>query len=64
MPEISTSITSPAFRKSAGSLLKPTPAGVPVAIMSPGSSVIDLLKKEMISATPKIISAVEDCCTI
>ena len=33
----------------------PTPAGVPVAIISPGSNVIPLLIVEMISSIEKII---------
>ena len=36
MPSISTSHTSPGFMNQAGLRLQPTPAGVPVAITSPG----------------------------
>src|SRR5690606_9507804 len=39
MPSISTSTTSPGFRKTGGFMNTPTPSGVPVLIMSPGSSV-------------------------
>src|ERR1700730_14289422 len=55
MEDISTSTTSPAFRNNAGSLVKPTPAGVPVAIMSPGCRVIARGKWAIISATLKIM---------
>ena len=40
MPSISTRITSPTFRNDGGFIPAPTPDGVPVARMSPGSSVI------------------------
>lgn len=43
MPSTSTSQTSPGFMKSGGLRATPTPAGVPVTMTSPGSSVIDLL---------------------
>ena len=39
MPSIATVTTSPSARKRGGSRKTPTPAGVPVAITSPGSSV-------------------------
>ena len=39
MPSMVVSITSPGWRNSGGVRAKPTPAGVPVAMMSPGSSV-------------------------
>ena len=39
MPSISTSHTSPGRMKRGGLRLQPTPAGVPVAITSPGTSV-------------------------
>jgi hypothetical protein len=39
-PEIAHSTTSPRTRNRGGSKPMPTPAGVPVAMMSPGSSVI------------------------
>ena len=38
MPEISTSTLSPPFIQSGGLRPMPTPSGVPVAMMSPGSS--------------------------
>ena len=40
MPSISTRTTSPLFRYFGGSKPMPTPAGVPVAMMSPGISVM------------------------
>src|SRR6185436_16080836 len=40
---ISTSTTSPSFKKIGGVRLKPTPSGVPVAMMSPASKVINRL---------------------
>jgi len=49
-PSISTSITSPLLRKTGGFRANPTPGGVPVAITSPGSSVIDSDRKRSIQA--------------
>src|SRR4051812_5999670 len=40
MPEIEMRTVSPAFRKRGGSKPMPTPAGVPVAMMSPGRRVV------------------------
>ena len=37
---------------------------VPVKIKSPGNSVVPWLKKEMVFATSKTISAVLDCCIV
>ena len=41
----------------------PTPAGVPVAITSPGSRVMDAVMKAMISGTLVISRLVLLCCT-
>jgi hypothetical protein len=49
------STTSPSFNSTGGWRLNPTPAGVPVAMMSPGSSVINWLRQETIGLTPKIM---------
>ena len=46
MPSISTSMESPTW-------IGPTPAGVPVMIMSPGSRVMYLLRQETIAGTEK-----------
>ena len=54
-PSISTSATSPAFIKTGGLRNTPTPEGVPVAIMSPGSNVIASEINEINSGTRKII---------
>ena len=45
MPETSTSTVSPGC-------MGPTPAGVPVAITSPGSRVMEAVMKEMSARTP------------
>lgn len=34
--------------------VKPTPAGVPVAVMSPGSSVINCVMKAMVAAVARV----------
>ncbi len=47
-PVISTSTTSPAWRYT--SCTEPTPAGVPVAMTSPGARVMNLLIHSMVSA--------------
>ena len=47
-PVISTSTTSPAWRYT--SCTEPTPAGVPVAMTSPGERVMNLLIHSMVSA--------------
>ena len=48
----------------AGVRLKPTPAGIPVAMISPGSNVMSELRNETIIATEKSFVAVRTCCTI
>ena len=58
MPSISHLTRSPGSRNTGGSRKTPTPAGVPVAIRSPGSSVIWREMKAMSSPTPKIIWSV------
>ena len=55
---ISTSTTSPGWSNSCGSRDTPTPAGVPVAMMSPGSSVISAETNSIVVATSKIMFAV------
>jgi hypothetical protein len=40
IPSASTSTTSPGFRKTGGSCRAPAPVGVPVTMMSPGTSVV------------------------
>lgn len=49
MPEISTSTRSPGAIHNGGTLRDPTPAGVPVAIKSPGRCSVSLLKYEMMN---------------
>jgi hypothetical protein len=58
---ISTSTMSPAFRKTGGCRVKPTPAGVPVEMISPGSRVISELRKAIVFETGKIMSLVFPC---
>ena len=53
---------SPGWRKTGGSRKTPTPAGVPVAMRSPGSRVTWRLMNSMRSATPQIMSAVVPSC--
>src|SRR4029077_5898888 len=55
IPSISQRARSPGRRKTGGSRKTPTPDGVPVAMMSPGSSVIDLLMNSMSSAMFQIM---------
>src|SRR5260370_3895606 len=64
MRSISTSTTSPSCKKSGGVRLNPTPDGVPVAMISPGSSVMRELRKAITEATEKTILAVGACCAI
>ena len=64
MPSISTTTSSPAFRKMGGLRAKPTPCGVPVLITSPGSSVIPREMKAMSSRTLKIILSVLESCNV
>jgi len=49
-PSISTSITSPCLRNTGGFRANPTPGGVPVAITSPGSSVAQIVEREISAA--------------
>src|SRR5438270_10784719 len=58
MRSISTSTTSPSCKKRGGVRLNPTPEGVPVAMISPGSSVIRELRNAIEVATEKILFAV------
>lgn len=50
---------SPSCRKVGGVIPFPTPLGVPVAIISPGSNVCPLDKSEIILAKPNINLSVE-----
>ena len=50
MPSISQTTVSPGWRKRGGFSPMPTPAGVPVARMVPGRSVVPWLKMESASA--------------
>ena len=59
-PVISTSTTSPGFRNDFSTA--PTPEGVPVAMISPGSSVANWLTQATVSATENIMSPVLACC--
>ena len=61
-PSISIVISSPGFSQTGGSRNAPTPAGVPVMMRSPGSSVIASETNETISATPKTMFAVLESC--
>src|SRR5438270_8309408 len=58
MRSISTSTTSLSRKKRGGVRLNPTPEGVPVAMISPGSSVIRELRNAIEVATEKILFAV------
>src|SRR5438067_6935734 len=60
-----TSNTSPSLRNTGGLRNAPTPSGVPLAITSPGSSVIPCDRYETRYATLKIIFEVfDDCMTL
>src|SRR5207237_10573203 len=60
-----TSNTSPFLRNTGGLRNAPTPSGVPLAITSPGSSVIPCDRYETRYATLKIIFEVfDDCMTL
>ena len=63
-PSVGEEITSssPAASQTRGSRTLPTPSGVPVETMSPGSSVISPERWESSSGTLKISSAVEAPC--
>src|SRR4029450_12725898 len=56
-PSILPSTTSPSLRSLPVAL--PTPAGVPVAMTSPGSRVIRALHQEIVRAIERIISLVD-----
>src|SRR5207244_12099377 len=53
----------PVMQKERGSAFEPTPDGVPVAMISPGSRVMRELRKAIVEATEKTILAVVSCCT-
>src|SRR3569623_961246 len=57
------STTSPGRRNSGGVRANPTPAGVPVAMMSPGSSIMPRDSTAMVSAIEKIWCRVFDDCS-
>lgn len=61
---ISTSTTSPSFRKAGGFMNAATPLGVPVMMTVPFRKVVALLKCRMIWGTLKIRSSVLDSCLI
>src|SRR5205085_149503 len=61
-PSISIAISSPGCSHTGGSRNAPTPAGVPVMIRSPGSSVIACETNDTTSATPKIMFEVLESC--
>ena len=52
---------SSGFSQRGGLRMAPTPAGVPVAMMSPGSSVIKLERNAMVCAIEKIMRFVDSC---
>ena len=61
-PATPRSTTSPGLRNSGGLQPAPTPEGVPVAITSPGSKVMNSLRWLIRKATGKIMSAVLPVC--
>ena len=61
---MSTVTSSPSRSQRGGVLAIPTPGGVPVAITSPGSRLIVRVTNAISSATPKIICAVDESCTV
>src|SRR3984957_5448250 len=63
MPSIETSTRSPGTSERGGDMKSPQPHGVPVSRTSPGSSVKLCEQNDSSSATPKIMSAVEEFCT-
>src|SRR4051794_10551941 len=63
-PSISIVISSPSCSHTGGLRNAPTPAGVPVMIRSPGSSVIACEMNETTSATPKIWFDVFESCIV
>src|ERR1044071_1072759 len=62
MPSMSPSTLSPGLRNTGGTRAKPTPEGVPVLMMSPGSSVIPADRLSMIVGMSKIMSRVLPSC--
>src|SRR5437762_9780895 len=64
IPSTSVSITSPALRNSGGLRANPTPLGVPVAIISPGSNVMPLERIAIIVRIGKIIMLVFPSCLL
>src|SRR5205807_5452736 len=63
-PSISIVISSPGCSQTFGSRNAPTPAGVPVMIRSPGTSVIAWLTNATTSRTPKIWFDVFESCIV
>ena len=57
-------ISSPGCSQTGGLRNAPTPAGVPVMIRSPGSSVIACETNAITSATPKIMFEVFESCIV
>src|SRR5581483_3579639 len=62
MPSMSPSTLSPGFRNTGGTRAKPTPEGVPVLMISPGSSVMPADRLSMIVGMSKIMSRVLPSC--
>src|SRR5438552_1970494 len=62
MPSTSPSTLSPGFKNTGGTRAKPTPDGVPVLMMSPGSSVSPADKLSIVVGMSKIISRVLPSC--
>src|SRR5262245_61188877 len=60
----STSTSSPAFIQGGGFLACATPEGVPVAMMSPGSSVMNSDRYSIVLAVEKIMSDVLESCRV
>src|ERR1041385_3099195 len=62
LPSISPSTLSPGLRNTGGTRAKPTPEGVPVLMISPGSSVIPAERLSMVVGISKIMSRVLPSC--
>ncbi len=62
MPATAQVMTSPSRRNTGGSRATPTPAGVPVRITVPGSSVRSDERNSTSAGTAKTISEVEESC--
>ena len=62
MPSTSPSTLSPGFKNTGGTRAKPTPDGVPVLIMSPGSNVKPADKLSIVVGMSKIMSRVLPSC--